>query len=53
MYSYPTIHLLDAYLFADREDQTDKSEVLKDSEDRKRKSKPLENTGVHQGKKVM
>ncbi|MFD1906612.1 beta-ketoacyl synthase N-terminal-like domain-containing protein [Paenibacillus rhizoplanae] len=29
-------------MFADREDQTDKSEVLKDSEDRKRKSKPLE-----------
>lgn len=41
MYSYPTIHLLDAYLFADREDQTDKSEVLKDSEDRKRKASRL------------
>ncbi|OMD47781.1 hypothetical protein BSK56_12765 [Paenibacillus borealis] len=41
MYSYPTIHLLDAYLFADREDQTEKSEVLKDSEDRKRKASRL------------
>lgn len=41
MYSYPTIHLLDAYLFADREDQTAKSEVLKDSEDRKRKASRL------------
>ncbi|MEK3793444.1 amino acid adenylation domain-containing protein [Paenibacillus sp. FSL R7-0204] len=41
MYSYPTIHLLDAYLFADKEDATDKSEVLKDSEDRKRKASRL------------
>ncbi|MBT2291740.1 amino acid adenylation domain-containing protein [Paenibacillus albidus] len=41
MYSYPTIHLLDAYLFADREDQPGNSEVLKDSEDRKRKASRL------------
>nr|WP_281257768.1 phosphopantetheine-binding protein [Paenibacillus donghaensis] len=41
MYSYPTINLLDAYLFADPVDQTDNSVVLKDTEDRKRKASRL------------